>query len=357
MQYDMENTPRTPMQYARLFFTGVAMGSADIVPGVSGGTMAFILGVYEDLIGAIKSFNLDLIRTVLKGDFKGAVAMVPWRFLLALGGGIIAAILTLVTALEFALERYPVYLFAFFTGLIVASIIAVATHVKWNAASIAALLMATVGAFLIMGLRPQVIPHTPLILFASGAVAICAMILPGVSGSFLLLVLGQYEFIIGSLRSLISFENVGPSLVAVISVALGCVVGIVIFSRILSWLLHRYENTTVAALVGFMIGSLRVIYPFKQAVLGENGELLTYINTEEIEVAVTRNVLPWNAQHMEQLDLLAPLSGAEVAIALGLALLGFLLVSYLDHLQSGRNPVFRLLLGRRDEAQPAVSGD
>lgn len=342
-----DNTPRTPAQFARIFFTGAAMGSADIVPGVSGGTMAFILGVYETLIDAIKSFNIDLIRLILKRDFAGAAQHVPWRFLLALGGGIVAAILTLVTALEFALENYPIYLFAFFTGLIVASIIAVGMNVKWAARSIISAVVAAVVAFLIVGLRPQEVPNSPLILFGSGAIAICAMILPGVSGSFLLLVMGQYEHVIGSIRGLVNFENMGANLVTVASVGLGCVVGIVLFSRVLSWLLKNYENTTVAALVGFMAGSLRIIYPFKAPILNDLGEADVFTNAEGVQQAVTRNVLPWVAQHVEDLEELAVLTATEVGISLALVVLGFLLVSFLDHLQSGMNPVFRPFLGKR----------
>jgi putative membrane protein len=354
-QQEMTKPARTPIQYLRLFFTGVAMGASDIVPGVSGGTMAFILGVYEELIDAIKSFNLDVIKRVLKFDIKGVLEIVPWRFLLALGGGILAAILTLVAALEFALEAYPIYLFSFFTGLIIASIIAVGTNVKWRAASVISLIVAAVGAFFIVGLRPQEMPHNPVVLFFSGAVAICAMILPGVSGSFLLLVLGQYEHVISSVKGLISFENVGANFISVTALAMGCVVGIVIFSRVLSWLLKHYENNTIAALVGFMVGSIRVIYPFKIPVM-EGDIIKTYTNTEGVEVVYTQNVLPWVAQHVEHLDGIVPLTGGEIGVALGLLVFGFLLVSLLDHLQSGSNPVFRPILGAR-KAQPAASGD
>ncbi|MEL6150956.1 MAG: DUF368 domain-containing protein [Chloroflexota bacterium] len=359
MEHDNNNTPRTPAQYVRLFFTGVAMGSADIVPGVSGGTMAFILGVYAELINAIKSFNIDLIRLILKGDFKGAAEHVPWKFLVALLGGIAAAIVTLVTGLEFALENYPVYLFSFFTGLIIASIIAVGANVRWNSTAIISLVIATVVAFLIVGLRPRDVPNTPIIMFFSGAIAICAMILPGVSGSFLLLVLGQYEHVIGSVRGLISFEDIGANLITVVSVGLGCVVGIILFSRFLSWLLRRFENNTVAALVGFMVGSLRIIYPFKGPILDGEDVVLTYVNTEGVEVAVTRNVLPWVAQHTEHLEEIIPLTGGEVAIALGLMLFGFVVVSFLDHLQSRNNPVFRPIMGgkKTEDAQPVPSGD
>jgi putative membrane protein len=354
------NQPKTPAEYVRLFFTGVAMGSADIVPGVSGGTMAFILGVYQDLINSIKSFNLDLIRLVLKGDIRGAINHIPWRFLIALLGGIGAAIVTLVTGLEFALHNYPIYLFSFFTGLIVASIIAVGANVKWNVGSGIALVVAAVAAFFIVGLRPQDMAHTPLLLFISGAIAICAMILPGVSGSFLLLVLGQYEHVIGSVRGLISFENVGANLVTVASVGLGCVVGIVIFSRFLSWLLRKYENNTVAALVGFMVGSLRIIYPFKGPVLDAAGAVETYVDTDGITVAYTQNVLPWVAQHVENLEEMVRLTGTEITVSLLLLAFGFLLVSFLDHLQSRNNPVFRPFLGGKRnavEAEVAASGD
>ncbi len=354
------NQPETPAEYARVFFTGVAMGSADIVPGVSGGTMAFILGVYEDLINSIKSFNVDLIRLVLKGDIRGAVNYVPWRFLLALLLGIGGAIVTLVTGLEFALENYPIYLFSFFTGLILASIIAVGANVRWNVVSGIALVVAAVAAFFIVGLRPQEMGHSPLILFGSGAIAICAMILPGVSGSFLLLVLGQYEHVIGSVKGLISFENIGANLTTVVAVGLGCVFGIVLFSRFLSWLLKHYENATVAALVGFMVGSLRIIWPFKTPMFDENGALQTYVNTEEIEVAVTQNVLPWVAQHVENLEEMVRLTGAEVGISLGLLLLGFVLVSFLDHLQSRSNPVFRPFFGGKPQTvdtDPIPSAD
>lgn len=360
MEHKPKNEPRTIAEYARLFFTGVAMGAADIVPGVSGGTMAFILGVYEDLINAIKSFNIELIRTLLKGDVKGAVELVPWRFLIALVGGIGVAVITLVTALEFALHNYPVFLFSFFTGLIAASIIAVGANVRWNVASGIAVVLATVGAFLIVGLRPQVIPHTPPVLFVSGAIAISAMILPGVSGSFLLLVLGQYEYVISSVKELISFENLGANLITVVSLGLGIVVGIVIFSRLLSWLLRNYENTTIAALVGFMIGSLRVIYPFKAAVFDDNNVLETFVDKDGVNQAVTQNVLPWVAQHTENIDSLLPLTPTEIGIALGLMLLGFILVSVLDHLQSRSNPVMRPIMGGKkpvEDAQPAPSGD
>lgn len=352
MENESKSQPRTPKEYARIFFTGMAMGAADIVPGVSGGTMAFILGIYEDLINAIKSVNLDVLRRLIKFDIAGVFEIVPWRFLLALLFGIGAAIVTMVSGLEWALENTPVYLFSFFTGLILASIIAVGGGVKWNTFSLISLVVAAVGAFLIVGLRPQNMPNTPPYLFVSGAIAISAMILPGVSGSFLLLILGQYEFVIRSVKSLLSFENIGGNIVSLGSLAVGIVFGIVLFSRFLSWLLRKFENNTIAALVGFMVGSLRVIYPFKapiDAPAGSEFPYLTQFNTDGIEVAVTQNVFPHLAQHTEHLDNMIRLTGSEIGISIGLMVLGFIIVTALDHIQSRNNPVLRLVgMGKKE---------
>lgn len=294
--------PRTPQQFLRIFLTGFAMGSADIVPGVSGGTIAFIAGIYENLLDAIKSFNFKAIRLALGFKIRELLAHIPLAFLIALGLGILGAILTLSTALESALEHYPTFVFAFFGGLILASIIAIATKVKWNTATIIALVIGAVFAFVLVGLNPlENADHSLPVLFFSGMIAICAMILPGISGSFILLILGQYQFVLGAVRAL--------DIASLASVALGCVVGIVGFSRILSWLLKHYEAITVAALVGFMLGSLRKIWD--EAVLG---------------------------------TALIPNFGAgEIALVIGLIIVGFLVVSALDHLQSGTNPVMSLV--------------
>ncbi|MBC6937714.1 MAG: DUF368 domain-containing protein [Chloroflexi bacterium] len=303
--FEKKDHPKTPREYLRLFFTGFAMGAADIVPGVSGGTMAFILGVYEDLIDGIKSFDLTALRLALGLKFKALLAHIPWQFLLALGIGILTAVFTLSHLLSDWLENHPLFVFAFFGGLIIASILAVSTRVIWKVSTLAALAAGAAAAYLIVGLNPmQNANHEPWVLFLSGMVAICAMILPGISGSFILLILGQYAFVLSAVRD--------RDIVSLAALAMGCVVGIVIFSRILSWLLHHHEQLTVAVLIGFMLGSLRKIWE---------------------EASAGANRLPeFGAQ--------------EAALAIALIVIGFLVVSSIDHLQSGNNPVMRLIARR-----------
>ncbi|GAB4525032.1 MAG: hypothetical protein OHK0046_40370 [Anaerolineae bacterium] len=293
--------PKTPAEYLRIFFTGFAMGSADIVPGVSGGTMAFILGIYETLLDGIKSFNLTAIRHALKFDFKALFQHVPIRFLIALGLGILAAILVLSDFLHHELETRPTYVFAFFAGLIVASIVAVGVKVKWAPGSMISFTIATIFAFWLVGL-PLLddAGHSPLVLFLSGAVAICAMILPGISGSFILLVLGQYEYVLAAAKDL--------DIITLIPVVLGCAVGILAFSRVVSYLLKNYHNVTVAALVGFMVGAMRMIWD--EAAAG-----VVLLNPS------------------------GSLDAGQIVIVLALILIGFFLVTIMDHLQSGTNPV------------------
>lgn len=311
--------PTTPAQYGRLFFTGFAMGAADIVPGVSGGTMAFIMGVYETLINAIKSFNIEALRLVLgwlgrgtqdadKPTLQDVVDYLHLRFLIALGFGLLAAIFLLASLLEGWLNDYPTYVFAFFGGLILASVVAIGAKVRWSAAAVGALLIGTAVAFVIVGLPSlgDTAGHGPLVLFASGAIAICAMILPGISGSFILLILGQYEFVLGAVR--------GRDLMSLVYVALGALVGILAFSRLLSWLLKHYENTTVAVLVGFMVGSLRLI--------------------------VHRALYPTAEEGENVIETVVQLDAGMIAVALSLLVVGFLAVSLIDHLQSRSNPVF-----------------
>lgn len=317
---DLHNHPRTPKQYLRLYMTGIAMGIADLVPGVSGGTMAFILGVYEDLLNAIKSISLDFFKRLARFRLRDAIDMVPWQFLLALGLGIISAIVLLANVMSWLWDNERVFVLAFFFGLVLASILAIGARLKWSALTVGTLAAGTVVAFIIVNLIPLDMPHDPLTLFFSGMVAITAMILPGISGSFILLILGQYDFVLNAVK--------GLDIISVAAVAAGCAVGILGFARVLSWLLNRYEQPTVAALVGFMLGSLYKLWPWKE-------------------------VLQWRTdRHGEQVPLLEANMWPDVTsqgfwVAVGLCLLGFLIVSLLDHLQSKDNPLFRIGRGRR----------
>ena len=306
---------RTPREYGYLVFSGAAMGAADVVPGVSGGTMAFILGVYEELINTIKSFNLRFLKLLLSFRIKEALEHINLKFLIALGGGLLGAVLSLASGLSWLLENQPVYLYAFFFGLVAASIVAISAHVRWNIGMLVALLLGTVGAYLVVGLVPIDVPNTPLILFGSGAIAICAMILPGISGSFILLILGQYAFILNAVKDF--------NVVAIVPALAGMVVGIMGFSRVLSWLLKHYHQVTITLLIGFMLGSLRKIWPYK--------EVLEWMENRHGELVPMReaNVLP-------------DFTSGGFWLALGLAVAGFVLISVLDHLKSRSNPFVRM---------------
>ena len=223
---DDMSQPRGFAQYLRLFLTGFAMGAADIVPGVSGGTMAFILGVYETLIDAIKSFNVEALRMALKLNFKQLLAHIPLKFLIALGVGLLTAILLLSSFLSATLddEGGRVLLFAFFFGLVLASILTIGVKVRWTGASALTFVVGAVAAFIIVNVVPADADHSAPMLFVSGMIAITAMILPGISGSFMLLILGQYDYVLTA----VSERDLPP----VIIVGLGAVVGIIAFSRV-----------------------------------------------------------------------------------------------------------------------------
>lgn len=316
MQEQQLGRPRSAKDFVRLFLTGFAMGSADIVPGVSGGTVAFILGIYDTLVDAIKSFNLNAIRLVLARKYFEFIDHVSLRFLVILGLGIITAILLLSNVLGNLLETQPTFVFAFFGGLVLASIVAVSGGVRWSSAAVGALVVGTLLGFFITGLDaldPTRVSHDPLILFVSGAIAICAMILPGISGSFILLILGQYQFVLDAVR--------GRDIVSIVAVALGCVVGILSFARILSYLLHNHRAPTLALLIGFMIGSLRELW--EQAMFAKN-----------------------EVTGMLDFSLPRTLSGSDIVISLVLIAVGFALVTLLDHVSGGNNLVAKRIWKR-----------
>lgn len=256
MMEDTKKKNRSLIEYFWVSARGFAMGAADVVPGVSGGTMAFILGIYDELLDAIHSVDMTFIRRILTLKWKEAFAEFPWKFLLALALGIGTAILTLANALHWALENTPVYIWAFFFGLIVASIVTVRTRVKsWSAVNILAGLASAVGAYILVGLTPSETPHTPLLLFLSGAVAICAMILPGISGAFILVLLGKYTYVLGAVKNF--------DLLTIALVGAGAVTGLLAFVRLLRWMLNKNHDLVVSILIGFMVGSLRKVWPWK----------------------------------------------------------------------------------------------
>jgi putative membrane protein len=296
--------PRGAKEYAGLVARGFAMGSADVVPGVSGGTMAFILGIYEELINSIRTIaRPEFLRPLSKGRLLEAFRAINGGFLLAVGSGIILAILTLAKAIEWALENHPIWVWSFFFGLVLASVVTVARRVgKWNPLLFLYSIAGAVGAWVFVGLVPVQTPETWWFLFLAGAIAICAMILPGISGAFLLLLLGKYDYVLGAVND----RNIEP----IFWVVLGALVGIVSFAQVLGWLFRRFHDPTVAALTGLMVGSLRKVWPWKEDlawVLGRHGERVP---------TVQRNVLP---------D-----AGGEVVVALLVGLAGLVLVIVLE---------------------------
>ena len=314
---------------AYLFFTGLCMGAADVVPGVSGGTMAFVLGVYPQLLNAIHAFDLSLLQDLVRFRLRSAWSQIPWQLLLPLGLGIVVAVATLAELLSYLLEHHQELLFSFFFGLVVASIVALAFRLTWNKLAMVAFAVGGVFAYWLVGLVPADPGHSPLILFFSGAIAICAMILPGISGSFILLILGQYAYCVNALTSTIDalkefqFAAVGKTCLEVILPAgVGAVTGLLTFSRVLSWLLNRYYTVTVAVLIGFMAGSLRRIWPYK-------------------EILSTRTDRHGDEVPLEWQNILPETINSSVLFALFLAVAGFIVLSMIDHIYDRNNPLIK----------------
>ena len=232
------------------------MGAADIIPGVSGGTIAFITGIYEELIDTLKSINPKLLPVLFKQGPKAFWQAMNGNFLFSLLVGIIGSFITLAHAISYLMTSWPLLLWSFFFGLVLASALHVIRQVKIRCPlSLSMLALGTIAAFVVTIMRPAAIDPGYLAIFAAGAVAICAMILPGISGSFILLLMGLYGFIIAAIKSLD---------MAVISVfVLGCATGLLSFVHVLSWLLHHYRSQTLALLTGFLIGSLNALWPWK----------------------------------------------------------------------------------------------
>jgi len=299
--------PQNFRQALLLALKGVCMGAADTVPGVSGGTIALITGIYEQLLAAVKSVNARLFGRLLHLDIKGAVAELHVRFLLALFCGILAAVMSLARLMHYLLTHHPESTASLFFGLIMASIWVVGRKVgRWGPAAAVAFLVAAVGAFYLVGLVPAKTPETTGFIFLSGMIAICAMILPGLSGAFILLILGKYEFIAATLKN--PFDPVSAAVILVF--AAGCAVGLAGFSRILKYLLDCFHAPTLAFLTGLMVGSLRKVWPWKEAVEAR-------MIGGELQVIREHNVLP-DGLH------------ADVFLALGLMAVGIVFVIGLE---------------------------
>ena len=266
-------------KYFMVGLKGCAMGMADVVPGVSGGTIAFISGIYEELLDSIKSLDIEALKLFFTGKFRQFFEKINGKFLFSLIAGIGVAILTMARLMTYMLENHPSIPWSFFFGLIIASALMVAREVnRWGVAPVITMLIGVVLSYWITVVSPATTPNDWWFIMLSGAIAICAMILPGISGAFILLLLGKYLFIMEAVTEL----NIG----VLVLFAIGAVVGIVSFSHVLSWLLNKWHDATVTMLMGFMIGSLNKVWPWKQT-------LETYLDSHGVEQPLAQaNVSP-----------------------------------------------------------------
>ncbi|MCL6416357.1 DUF368 domain-containing protein [Aestuariirhabdus sp. Z084] len=292
-------------QRIALFAKGMTMGAADVVPGVSGGTMALITGIYDRLLEALSRFDLRAVGLLRKAQIGPLWRYIDGGFLLTLFSGVLLSILSLARVITFLLQTYPEMLWSFFFGLILVSAVYVARSLeRWNPAAAIALLAGTALAWFITVAQPlQLTPDLPT-LFVAGAIAVCAMILPGISGSFILLLLGLYAPVLAAIK--------GFELSVLATVAAGCVVGLLSFSRLLNWLLHHFHGVTMAFLCGLMLGSLNKVWPWKETLSFRQN------SAGEMVPLLQKNVSPW---HFE-----AQIGPAHLGESLALMLFAIILV-------------------------------
>ncbi|WP_298264465.1 DUF368 domain-containing protein [uncultured Lutibacter sp.] len=300
---------RNLLQYLIISLKGIAMGAADVVPGVSGGTIAFISGIYEELLTSISSVNLKTLKVLKFEGLKAAWKTINGNFLIALLIGIFISIASLAKLISWLLENKPILVWSFFFGLVLASILYIGKQItRWNLLTIFLFIVGALIAYYITTLQPLVTENSsPLFIFLAGSIAICAMILPGISGSFILVLLGAYKPVLDAIH------NKDFKLLAIL--ATGAIVGLLFFSKILKWLFNHYRNFTLAMLTGFILGSLNKIWPWKQT-------LTWRLNSHGVKV-------PFN----EQSILPSSYEGEpQIAMAIILAVIGFLVIILLEKL-------------------------
>ncbi|MEL0456946.1 DUF368 domain-containing protein [Flavobacteriaceae bacterium SZ-1-7] len=301
---------RRLIDYLIISLKGLAMGAADAVPGVSGGTIAFISGIYEELITTISNVNASLFKTLFKEGIKPFWIQLNGNFIVALLSGIIISFVSFMRLAKYLLENHPILIWSFFFGLIIASIYFVGKQItKWNLATIISLLVGAVIAFYISKLPTLATNDNSLFLFFAGAIAICAMILPGISGSFILIILGAYQTLSNAIHDL-DFKKL---LIFII----GAVIGLLSFSHVLKWLFKHFHNITLAVLTGFIFGSLNRVWPWKNT-------LTWHTNSNGIKTPLLQ----------ESISPLAFEGNNQLAFAIILMVLGFLTIFILERLGS-----------------------
>lgn len=298
------------------------MGAADVVPGVSGGTIAFISGIYQELIETIDNLGVGVLKSFKKNGFRETFKVYNLGFLTSLFLGIFTSIISLAKIISFSLENYPILVWSFFFGLVLASIIYVGKQIeKWNAILILFMLVAIILAYYITIASPSKAPDELYYYFISGAIAIIAMILPGISGSFILVLLGSYGMVLSALTDFVEallsrdWILIKTNFIKVFTFSIGCLLGLKLFSRFLKWMFTHKKNITLAILTGFMIGSLNKIWPWKKV-------LSTRIDRHGEEIPLLeQSISPFSFQGDNQL-----------VFAISLSIIGFSLILLLEKL-------------------------
>lgn len=320
---------RSFLNYLLITAKGLAMGAADVVPGVSGGTIAFISGIYEELIETIHNIDLGFFKSWKTNGFKKAWKQYNLGFLVALFSGVAISILSLAKIITFLLTEHPILVWSFFFGLVIASILYVGKQItSWNFKVVVAVLVAAGIAFAITLAKPIGTPDSIWFLFLAGFIAIIAMILPGISGAFILLLLGAYEAIIGTLSQLgdglsrMNWDLFSQAFLKLSVFGVGAVVGLKAFSGVLNWMFKHHKNIILAVLTGFMIGALNKIWPWKEVLeyrINHSGEEIPFLE---------RSVLPFTYPDEPQ-----------IAMAVLFMLLGFLSIFLLERLAQKKETV------------------
>jgi putative membrane protein len=297
-----------------LFLKGAGMGAADVVPGVSGGTIAFITGIYERLLTAIRRVNFSALKLLKNDGIKACWQYIDGSFLCAVFGGVMVSAVSLAKIITYLMAHYQMFVWSFFFGLIVASFVHIAKQLKnWDFKTVLACSFGAAIAFVITLITPAEADAQTWYYFFAGAIAICAMILPGISGSFILLLLGMYSHVLTAVTSF-DFALIGLFL-------LGCMVGLMSFSHLLGWLLSRFKDMTFAVLAGFLLGSLNLLWPWKEV-------LSTYTNSKGIEKPLSQsNIGPYTYQLVTGQD-------PHTLACIGIALIGLLLILFIEKITS-----------------------
>ena len=315
--------------YLIITLKGLAMGAADVVPGVSGGTIAFISGIYQELIDSINNVDISVLKTLKKDGLKAAWQQVNGGFLLALLTGIFISVLTFSKIITQLLASHPILVWSFFFGLIIASIVLIWKETSnWKLVDILALVVGIILSYYITIARPVSSPDSYWYLFLSGFIAIIAMILPGISGAFILLLMGSYETVIGTINKfregIVKFDMavLGEAIMKLSVFALGAIIGLKSFSKILHWMFEKHKNTTLALLIGFMAGSLNKVWPWKQVLetrSNSHGEIVPFLE---------KSIMPQNFE-----------GNPQVMTAIILAIIGFVVIFGMEKMASklGRN--------------------